>query len=499
MKNYLLNLVALMLLLAGCGGGGGSNSAPLAATGGASGSSGAGNSASNQGDPGSDLISGRITGFGSVFIDGNRFDTSSASFSKDDDAATQSDLKVGMVVEVRGDLASGIARSVDFEEDIKGPVDSIGSNELTVLGQTVLIVADTVIDDSLNLAALNVGDVLEISGLRGANDVLEASFIEDKTPQNVNAYKVIGQIRDHNEGARTFRIGGLLIDYNAARLDDGVTIANGQTVEVKDENRAYNPGDLTLMPTKIEPAGLGWVSGDESDQSSTDGVSATSRIRVEGLVSEVLSATQFSIGGTTVNHSGSTTFVFGDASALSVGTKVQIEGSRASDNTITATKIKFARNSARVEGVVENVNFDTGEMSILGLTINSNGASRFEDKRDDVEPFGVTDIMVGDFLAIRGNSIGNILNAHEIEREESDDTRLRGPAADIDRDARTLTILGLPITTDSNTQYEGFNDEVITAGTFFDALSDGQTLVDAQWNGTVTDTSVAVRELSLED
>jgi hypothetical protein len=53
--------------------------------------------------------------------------------------------------------------------------------------------------------------------------------------------------------------------------------------------------------------------------------------------------------------------------------------------------------------------------------------------------------------------------------------------------------------TDSNTQYEGLNDEVITADTFFDALSDGQTLVDAQWNGAVTDTSVAVRELSLED
>ena len=92
-----------------------------------------------------------------------------------------------------------------------------------------------------------------------------------------------------------------------------------------------------------------------------------------------------------------------------------------------------------------------------------------------------------------------MLIANEVERDDDDDTRLRGPAENVDVDARTLAILGLPIVTSANTQYEGFDDEVMTADAFFAAIASGQTLVDAQWDGIVTDTSVAVRELSLED
>ena len=117
-----------------------------------------------------------------MFIDGQRFDTSSATFRKDDQVVTEAEMSIGMVVELRGDVVGGTASSVDFEEDIKGPVDAIapGLDQLTVLGQTVLISPTTVLDDSLDLNTLVVGDVLEVSGLRGQNDVLDASYVEDK-------------------------------------------------------------------------------------------------------------------------------------------------------------------------------------------------------------------------------------------------------------------------------------------------------------------------------
>lgn len=497
-KIFLVLLGTLALVACGGGGGGGSSPVPAGTTGGGA-ASGTGGGSGNQPPPAAsvDLIRGAITGFGSVFIDGQRFDTSDATFSKDDDDATQDDLSIGMIVEVRGDISNGTASSVVFEEDIKGPIDDIapGLDELTVLGQTVRITQNTALDDRLDLSALIVGDVLEVSGLRGENDVLEASFVEHKLASEVNAYKVIGSVRDLDTTVQTFRVGGLTVDYSIAQLDDGVVIESGLAVEVKDETRAYSPGDFTLIASKIEPAGLGRGGAGNGDDNNP----TFARVQTEGLITNVVDGTRFELAGTVVNHDSSTEFVFGDASLISVGTKVQVEGSIPEDGSITATKIKFARNSARLHGQVETVDPDASTLAILGVTIDLSQVQEFDDSRDDVEPFGVADIMIGDYLEVRGNSSGDLVIANEVERDDDDDTRLRGPADDVDAEAGTLGILGVSITTSASTQYRGFSDEALTADAFFAALAGGQTLVDAQWNGTVTDTSVAVRELSMED
>lgn len=500
MNKFFLMLVGALVLVA-CGGGGGGSSNGVGSTpapvGNTTGSGGGGTQPAPAATASVDLVRGTITGFGSVFIDGERFETNSATFSKDDEIATQDDLAVGMVVELRGDISSGTASSVHFEEDIKGPVDSVAPDldELVVLGQTVRITPATVIDDGLNLSALTVGELLEISGLRGESDILEASFVEDKQANDVNAFKVIGNVRDLDTTAQTFRVGSLLVDFSTARLDDGVIIENGNVVEVKDESRAYAPGDFTLVATKIEPAGLGQSGGVSGDDNSSN----FARVQVDGLITQIVGDTQFELAGTLVTHDANTLFVFGDPTLLSVGTKVQVEGSMTEDGGITAAKIKFARNSARLHGQVEFVDMAASTLGILGVTVDLSQVQEFDDKRDDVERFGLSDILIGDFLEVRGNSAGDLVIANEVKRDDDDDSRIRGPASDVDADAGSLSILGVTIATSTATQYEGLNDEVLTAEAFFAAISNGQTLVDAQWNGIVTDTSVIVRELSLED
>ena len=496
MNNRVLWIVLATLIVTACGGGGGGGGAAPAAN---NGGSNAGGGSGNTTPPpavNSDLVRGAITGFGSVFIDGQRFDTTGATFSKDDESVTEDELSVGMVVELRGDVSAGTATTVDFEEDIKGPLDaiSVGLDELTVMGQTVSITPNTVLDDNLDLSALVVGDVLEISGLRGVNDLLEATFIEDKLAADVNAFKVIGQIRNLDATAQTFVIGGLTVDYSVAQLDGGVVITEGATVEVKDENKAYSPGDFNLIASKVEPAGFGQGNnGNDDNDDSTD----IGQVQLEGLISAIISSNQFEVAGVVINHGANTQFVYGDVTLLTIGTKVQVEGSLDEDGSITALKIKFARNSARIHGRVETISGDMA--TILGVSVDLSQVQELEDNRDDLDPFSVSDIMPGDFLEIRGNSADVVIIANEVEREDDDDTRVRGPADNVDITERSLTILGVSIVTSSNTQYEGLDDEVLTADAFFNALAAGQTLVDAQWDGTVTDTTVAVRELSLED
>ncbi len=82
----LVGMIGLAGLLAACG----SERAPsVSASGSGSGS-------------GSASASGTITGFGSVFVNGKKFETSGSSFTVDGQSGSQSDFKVGMTVTVNG-------------------------------------------------------------------------------------------------------------------------------------------------------------------------------------------------------------------------------------------------------------------------------------------------------------------------------------------------------------------------------------------------------------
>ena len=498
MKFKWLSTLVLCVTAVACGGGGGGGGVGAVAESAAgvsgSGPGTGGGSAPPPGPPGAslELVRGVITGFGSVFIDGRRFDTSDAVISKDDEDASEAELSIGMVVEVRADLSTARASRIDFEEDIKGPVDAISENllELVVLGQTVTLLPDSILHDGLAVTDLLIGDVLEVSGLRGANDVLEATFLERERSTEVKAYKVIGQLRALDTDAQTFRIGGLTIDYSTARLEDGLALVEGITVEVKDQSKAYSPGAFTLVASAVEPAGLGRVD---------DNLDDPDRAQLEGLITAVDSPSAFEIGGIIVNYDANTRFRYGDSTRLAVGTRVKVSGMLEGEGSIRAAEIKFARNSTRIHGLVEMVDTVAMTLRILGISVDVSGVEAFEDERDQRNPFSIHDILPGDFLEIRGAGVNGAIIANEVAREDDDETRLRGTATVVDAEAGTLNILGVAIVTSANTRYEGFDDEVLSRQAFFEAIADGQTLIDAQWSGSITDTTVAVRELSLEE
>ena len=122
-------------LIAACGGGGGGLTADSATA----------------------YAAGPITGFGSIIVNGIRFDDSRASVLDDDDNShDRSELRLGMMVEVSGqgmDRAAGSAHAlrIRFGIEIVGPIDSINADAgtLVVLGQTVEITPTTVFDDSI--------------------------------------------------------------------------------------------------------------------------------------------------------------------------------------------------------------------------------------------------------------------------------------------------------------------------------------------------------------
>ena len=144
-------ITAVLLVFGGCGGGGGINTTTPVAT------------------P-EDTVEGVISGFGSIFVNGVRFSTSNTVFNIDDGIGAETDLGVGMFVRLRGtinaDGITGSCSSVEFEDDLDGPIDSIDTDnqQLIILGQTVIVDASTVLNGVESFAELQVGNIVEISG-----------------------------------------------------------------------------------------------------------------------------------------------------------------------------------------------------------------------------------------------------------------------------------------------------------------------------------------------
>lgn len=480
MKNTIIYglCLSMPLWLIACGGSGGGDggidSTPLTTTG---------------------VSSGTITGFGSVFVNGIKFNTDNASiFRGDDQLNVVRDLQIGMLVRVEGDLQNSIASSVSFDEDVKGPADGPATgNILSVMGQTIITDPATIFHNT-SLSTITAGDILEISGLRNADDDLVASFIERKSsPANVNRYSVIGNVRNLDTNARTFNIDNLSINYSAANINDltGGNPVAGQLVEVKDDNRSYLPGSSNLIATKVEPQNrLGNASV------------AGAKVEIESIVTQVNSASEFVIGNLLVRTSTSTRFLFGTSDNIVAGARLEVEGTVDDNGILSASKVKFEDNDARLQAQVDSngVNTAAGTITLLGIPVSITSETQMADKRDNNSSLSLSNIQDGDYLEIHGFiGANNLFVASELIRDKNDSkVEIRGPASAKDSTAGTVTILGVTLNTSSNTEFQGMDDQLIAASQFFDSIIEGLTVVKAKWD-PLTDISQPVKEMELED
>jgi hypothetical protein len=492
--------ISLPILLVACGGGGGSSSPTTAST---------TTTVSTTPDEPGVVKMGPITGFGSVFVDGERFETSDSgtSYLSDDDPVGEDDLAVGMIVRVRASTTNAagewIADDVEFDEDLKGPVDSVGADSFVALGQTVNVSSDTRFDSGVSLATLGAGDIVEVSGYRNGADEIDASYVERKTLSDVEEYEVLGQVRDLDTDALTFRIGGLTVDYSGAVLDDlGNGLADGSLVEVEDENRAYAAGDGVMLATQVEGEFIGEFKDDDDRDSDGDGIrdddgedDDREQFEVVGRVAGITNANSFQLGALEVRHGAGTEFYRGTAADIAVGVHVEVEGDL-SGNVINAREIEFEDNDARISGLVNEVDVENDQVVVMGIRVDVSQAA-IEDDAADVMPFTLDDLNVGDFVELEGSESEDLVVAEELERDDTSDSEIRGTLDAYDATARTVTILGQTIGTDDQTRYE-VEDLRVSAEEFFDRLHSGQSEVDADWNGPQSDTSTPARELSLE-
>jgi hypothetical protein len=446
----------------------------------------------------STVVVGAITGFGSIFVNGIEFETTDATFTVDDNPGVESDLALGQVVRITGTVddngTTGSADDVTFDNSIEGPIESIdvANGQIVVLGQTITVDTDTVFDDSFTNSSLNdleIGDAIEVSGFDDAVGVIRASRIEPA--EDTSEVEVHGVVASLDDSAHTFQLASLVVDYSGATLEDFASgaPADGDAVEVHGSSFGAN-GELIATRVQREDGGFDDVAGQDV------------QVEVEGLITRFASASDFDVAGQAVATNANTTFENGAAGDLALDVKVEAEGTVDANGVLQASKVSIRReNDARVAALVEAVDAAAGTLTVFGIPVTVDALTRFDDHSDaDLRDFALSDVSVGDFVEVRGaESPDDAIVAAELRREDSDEEpSVQGGVDDFSAEA-SLTILGVVVQVDGQTQYRDAADQPLTAAEFFAAIAVG-TSVKARGEQTGDGVLVASEvELEPED
>lgn len=436
---------ATALLLAACGGGG-----------------------SSGGATDTRVVSGRITGFGSVVVNGVHYDVSGAAVTADGRTVSEDDLRVGMLVRLRGSSAgdgTGTAVELEFDDDLQGPVESVdlAAGNFVVLGQTVRVDAQTMFENG-SLATLTAGNTVEVSGYLDGNGNVLASYVEVKAAgAGDTEVEVKGSISGLNTADTTFMLGTLTVDYSSAAQMPAVDLADGLFVEVKSDRPPVN-GVLTAVEIELEDRSAGGEDGDEAE--------------VRGVVTAYASETEFEVNGQPVRTTPSTVYEDGASPASVVlGATVEVEGRIDSSGVLIAEAIEAEEEgSLELAAVVDAVDTSAGTATIVGITISVDADTTFKDDSSlQVRYFDLTHIQPGDWLEVHAyEDADGALVATVVERGEAEDAfTLQGPLADLT--ASSFSLFGVSVSTGAATEFER-NETLIPSADFFAQASAGATV-----------------------
>ncbi len=439
--------VIALPLLAACGGGGDDATAPAATEA---------------------TVIGPITGFGSVVVNGIKFDDSQAAVTMDDAVQTRDRLRLGMVVQVQGQVRSdgtGVANRIQFNDCVEGPITAMNQvqNTLTVLGQTVQVDDGTVFDGVTlrDMNAFAIGDLVEVSCLQDRTQTqaqLRATRIERKGTfvDGATEVEVKGTVANLNLAQGTCTIDGLTVNFaGIPPADRPAGLANGMTVEASGRHFANG----ILQADRLRDR-------DRDRIHVPDG----NLMEIEGYVSEFVSLASFRVDGSTVNAANAV-IRNGTAADVRNGVKVEAEGTMSNGVLVAQVLILKLQTNVRVEAGLQARDTTAGSVTLLGRAIKVAGDTILIDRlghSNQPQVVTLAALNAGDRLEVMAvRDAAGSLTATRIERTEADPLVVVKGVADAKTPITQLTLAGFTVDTGANTRYRDAAGNLIDGASFY--------------------------------
>ncbi|MGE4050044.1 MAG: DUF5666 domain-containing protein [Piscinibacter sp.] len=412
LQQAMVCAAAVALVLGGCGGGVGSGGTGMA----------------------SGVTQGTVNGFGSVFVDGDRFDDSGVAVFTEvaPGVVAQTSARLGARVEVESEL--GKARGLRLDAAVVGPVEALRPDGFEVLGQAIRINADASRGPVTQfgrgytgLASVRVGDAVAVHAfaLRSASGwSLQATRVEPlgAAPEFLKLSGLAAEV-----GPGGFRIGALrVLTGGATLLPAGAELAEGQAVSVlaPASSQVEVPGSgPQVHAAQVRMRRLG-AAGDEVASSG-----------LVGMLDQPPGT--FDLGGLRVDYTQAS--VRPAVSALMAGRYVQVRGTLRADGTLRAESVRVldGRSDAEAElkGTVLGFDADTLHFQVRGVDVDGSSA-KFEGCPGGKPADGV-------FVEVAGRLGPTGVIAESVHCEDEPDDAVverKGTAGDVDVEARQFTL-----------------------------------------------------------
>jgi hypothetical protein len=329
---------------------------------------------------------GPITNFGSIYVNGARFDTSNTEFSVDDEPGMESDLEKGMKVKVKGritaDRSIAKAERVEYDADIEGPIESISLTEqfIVVLGTTIYVDDLTEFDD-VEFTELSVDDVVEVSMIANDDGTYVATRIEKEYDDD--DYEIKGIVENLDVDNLTFTLKNKTVDYsNAFEVDD---ISNGDYVEV--EFRDMSP-DGIIYALEVE------VESDDDDGSQ-------GYTTIKSQIAELTDGNMVLTSGEVIAINSDTEVENGELSDLTVGMRIVVEAEY-EDGSLVADEIWIVSGEEVViRSRITDIDVSDMEIEVLGRDYEINDYTVFVDESViEIRQMTINDLVIGDEVEV---------------------------------------------------------------------------------------------------
>jgi len=441
----LYGLLVVCLALTACGGttsDGGGQSAGIGGTG---------------------IVYGKVTGFGSIFVNGGEYNTDDSKFTVDGNtAATQDDISLGMVVRLKvatknGKLGSR-AIEVDYDDEVQGPISGISpldpavtQRTFKVFGQTVTVgeVGTLFKDTSFDTLADN--DLVEISGFRTSPAEITATYVEHKGSLAPGSeVELRGSVSGYTPLTMEFVLDGVLITFDGTTeldLPNG-TLKNGSFVEVK--------GSYQTMPVRVHAEKI--EREDDSFGNNVDDIS------LQGIISNFNDIGDFEINGQKIDASGAELEPANAAGLLDDGVEVEVEGN-ISGGVLVADKLELRQSESELRAVISGVDLGDGSFTVsypvmtgppTEVVVRIDSQTVFEDDSGAAvtPPFSLDDLVVGNFVRVEGQEVNDEVVASVVKRRDSvdDSLKLEG-LVDAYDPGNYITVLGIQYDLGAGTSY----------------------------------------------
>ena len=417
------------------------------------------------------VSSGTITGFGSIYVNGVKFETLGSTFDVDDNTSlNENDLAIGMRVVVKGSLnpdgVTGTASSVKYDEALQGPVTdltTVDSTNLTftTLGKTVHVSSTGTSFDgtSFGFGTIENKNNVEISGYFDSAVDLIATRIELKEKAfdpTTSKVEVTGTVT--NIVGTSFN----LIEFPNVTIDTSTTL-------IFDGLSAPSNGTLVEIEGKCTDISCTDIIAERVDRESNE-LEDASQVEIEGIITRYADINDFEVNGILVDASTAqrepTTLV------PSQDMLVEVEGLIVGD-VLIASKIELEGGENKVAATATAANASTRTIELTPVTgqtikVKIDTSTEIDDEKSGIN--NLDDLLIdleattNNFIRIEGYDDGsdtNTLIAKSLKREkEADDVILQGIVTAGTGTSTTITVLGIDFPVSVGTEY--FDSDEIT-------------------------------------